>query len=82
MNDHVFMKDRPNIQDVRQAMRRIEPHVHRTPVARCRTIEEHVGCEVHMKCENLQKVGAFKFRGVRNHQTQPRRTRLHIVHEF
>ena len=60
------MTERPDIQDVREAMRRIEPHIHRTPIARCRTIDDRVGCEVHMKCENLQKVGAFKARGAMN----------------
>ena len=60
------MHDHPTIKHVRDAMRRIEPYVHRTPVARCLAIDELAGCEVHLKCENLQKVGAFKARGAMN----------------
>jgi threonine dehydratase len=60
------MSDHPTIDDVRIAMTRIEPFVHRTPVARCGAIDERVGCDVHLKCENLQKVGAFKARGAMN----------------
>jgi predicted alternative tryptophan synthase beta-subunit len=37
--------------------------VHRTPVMRCRTLAEMAGCDLALKCENLQKAGAFKFRG-------------------
>ena len=60
------MSDHPTIEDVRKAMHRIEPFVHRTPVMRCHAIEERAECEVHLKCENLQKVGAFKARGAMN----------------
>ena len=60
------MSDHPTIDDVRRAMQRIEPFVHRTPIMRCRAIDDRVGCEVHLKCENLQKVGAFKARGAMN----------------
>jgi len=45
------------------AMHLLHPVVHRTPIARCRSLSETVGCDLAMKCENLQKVGAFKFRG-------------------
>lgn len=61
---------RPTLDDVRAAARRIEPFVHRTPIARCTAIDDLAGdpgaCEVHLKCENLQKVGAFKARGAMN----------------
>ena len=60
------MDAHPTIEDVRAAARRIEHHVHRTPIARCRTIDDRSGVEVHLKCENLQKVGAFKARGAMN----------------
>ncbi len=56
----------PTIDDVRAAARRIAPHVHRTPVATCATIDELTGCSIHFKCEQLQKVGAFKARGATN----------------
>ncbi|MGY5123844.1 pyridoxal-phosphate dependent enzyme [Streptomyces nigrescens] len=39
---------------------------HRTPVLRSRTLDALVGAEVHLKCENFQRVGAFKFRGAYN----------------
>ncbi|MFD7920454.1 pyridoxal-phosphate dependent enzyme [Streptomyces sp. NPDC059740] len=51
------------LDDVRAAAARIEGAVHRTPVVRSRTLDAAAGAEVHVKCENLQRVGAFKFRG-------------------
>ena len=57
---------RPTIEDVRSALARIEPFVHRTPIVRCSTIDAWSGRSVHLKCENLQKVGAFKARGAMN----------------
>jgi threonine dehydratase len=54
------------IDDLRAAARRIAPYVHRTPLLRSRTLERELGCEVYCKCENLQKVGAFKARGAVN----------------
>ena len=54
------------IGDVRHATERIRPHAHRTPVMTCQSLDERVGAQVFMKCENLQKVGAFKFRGACN----------------
>jgi threonine dehydratase len=50
-------------EDVRAAAARLEGVVHRTPVVRSRTLDEQVGRSVFLKCENLQRVGAFKFRG-------------------
>ena len=49
--------------DVVAAARRIAGHVHRTPVLASRAIDAMLGVEVHFKCENFQRVGAFKFRG-------------------
>ncbi|HMB68434.1 MAG TPA: pyridoxal-phosphate dependent enzyme [bacterium] len=54
------------IDDVRVAARRIAPFAHRTPVVTCATLDERAGCRLFFKCENLQKVGAFKFRGACN----------------
>ncbi len=48
------------------AAERIAPWAHRTPVLRCRSLEAMVGAPLHFKCEQLQKVGAFKFRGATN----------------
>lgn len=56
----------PAIADVRAAADRIRPHVHVTPVLTCRYFDRAVGAAVFFKCENLQKVGAFKSRGACN----------------
>ncbi|MCK5363485.1 MAG: threonine/serine dehydratase [Gammaproteobacteria bacterium] len=56
----------PSLADVQAAAARIEPYIHHTPIMRCSAIDEIVGASVHFKCENLQKVGAFKFRGACN----------------
>ena len=53
-------------KDVLAAAERISPYVHRTPVATSATLQEETGAEVFFKCENLQKVGAFKARGALN----------------
>ncbi len=52
--------------DVCDAAERIAPHVHRTPVATSATLRKELGADVFFKCENLQKVGAFKARGALN----------------
>lgn len=52
--------------DVLGAAARLRGVAHRTPVLRSRTLDELVGREVHLKCENLQRMGAFKFRGAYN----------------
>jgi threonine dehydratase len=51
---------------IRQAAARIKPHAHRTPVLTCRSLSRMVNAELFFKCENFQKVGAFKFRGACN----------------
>jgi len=51
---------------VLEAAARIAPHAHVTPVVRSRTLDALAGCELHFKCENLQRMGAFKFRGACN----------------
>jgi len=56
----------PGFEDVRAAAARIAGHAHRTPVLRSSRIDAQVGAEVLFKCENLQRVGAFKFRGALN----------------
>jgi threo-3-hydroxy-L-aspartate ammonia-lyase len=56
----------PDFTSVVEAARRLEGHAHRTPVMRSRTADELLGAEVFFKCENFQRVGAFKFRGAFN----------------
>jgi len=58
--------DIPTIDDIRRAAERIAPHVHRTPVLTCESLDRISGCHLFFKCENFQKVGAFKFRGATN----------------
>jgi threonine dehydratase len=48
------------------ARQRLESSAHRTPVVTSRTLDERVGARVYLKCENLQRMGAFKFRGAFN----------------
>lgn len=56
----------PTLADVRDAAARIAPLAHVTPVLCSRSLDALAGCELHFKCENLQRVGAFKFRGACN----------------
>jgi len=56
----------PTIQDIHLAAERIKPYAHQTPVLTCESLDQRVGAQVFLKCENLQKVGAFKFRGACN----------------
>jgi len=52
--------------DVAAAARRVAPHVHRTPVLRSRRLNDILGADIFLKCENLQRIGAFKARGAHN----------------
>jgi threo-3-hydroxy-L-aspartate ammonia-lyase len=55
-----------SLDDVRAAARRIEGVAHRTPVLTSRALDEATGATVLLKAENLQRIGAFKFRGAYN----------------
>lgn len=54
------------INDIVEAHRRIRGYVHETPVLTSQRVNDALGCDVLFKCENLQKVGAFKARGACN----------------
>ena len=56
----------PTLADIHIAATRIEQYIHRTPVITCATINDMVGASLFFKCENFQKVGAFKARGALN----------------
>ncbi|MBN8619197.1 MAG: pyridoxal-phosphate dependent enzyme, partial [Anaerolineae bacterium] len=56
--------------DIQAAAQRLDGVAHRTPVITSRTLNEAVGAEVFLKCENLQRMGAFKFRGAYNAMSQ------------
>jgi threo-3-hydroxy-L-aspartate ammonia-lyase len=58
--------DTVTLTDIRQAAARLLGVANRTPVLRSRTLDGLVGAEVLIKCENFQRVGAFKFRGAYN----------------
>ncbi len=60
------MHDDPTLADIRAAAELIAPYIHRTPVATCAAIDAIAGASLFFKCENLQKVGAFKARGATN----------------
>src|SRR6478736_5477000 len=53
-------------EEVRRAVERLKPWVNETPVLRSRTLDSRCGGSVVFKCENFQRVGAFKFRGAMN----------------
>jgi len=51
---------------LKEAHHRIRPHIHNTPVLNSRLIDQMVGAKVYFKCENFQRMGAFKMRGATN----------------
>lgn len=56
----------PAFDDIKSAHQLISEHANRTPVFSSRSVNERAGAEIFFKCENFQKVGAFKFRGACN----------------
>src|SRR5664280_1003220 len=56
----------PELSDIQAAHSRIKSFIHRTPVMKSQKLNELFNCELFFKCENFQKVGAFKFRGATN----------------
>ena len=56
----------PTYDDVKAAAARLEGHAHRTPVLRSATADARWGAQFFFKCENFQRMGAFKFRGAFN----------------
>lgn len=55
-----------SFQDIKEAHERIAPFVHRTPILTSESVNQIAGCELYFKCENFQKIGAFKARGGMN----------------
>jgi threonine dehydratase len=62
----IHMNGDPTFEDVLAAAERLRGHVHRTPVMTSRAVDDFAGAQLHFKCENFQKVGAFKARGAAN----------------
>jgi threonine dehydratase len=56
----------PNLEEIKAAQERIKDFIHHTPVLTSSAIDEMAGCKIFFKCENFQKVGAFKARGAAN----------------
>ncbi len=56
----------PTFNDIEKAHKKIRPYIHRTPVLSNRQVDERAGAGILFKCENFQRVGAFKFRGACN----------------
>jgi threonine dehydratase len=71
----------PTFEDVRAAAQRLHGHAHRTPVLRSATLDQQLGAQVYFKCENFQRMGAFKFRGAFNALAQftPEQKRAGVV---
>ena len=60
------MNKPPDLNTIIQSAKRIEPHIHKTPIFKSDNLNNIVKSKVFFKCENLQKVGAFKIRGASN----------------
>ncbi len=60
------MQHTPTLSDIQEAQEALQGLAHRTPVVTCAALDHCTGASIYMKCENLQKVGAFKFRGATN----------------
>ncbi len=58
--------DNISLRDIEAAARRLKGVAHRTPVMSSHTLDDIVGAKVYFKCENFQRIGAFKFRGAYN----------------
>jgi threo-3-hydroxy-L-aspartate ammonia-lyase len=63
----VATEDPVTLDDVHAAADRLRGVAHRTPVLRSRTLDQRMGARIALKAENLQRIGAFKFRGAYNH---------------
>ncbi len=56
----------PTLSDIKSAAQRIAIYIQQTPVLTSKSLNKQTGAELHFKCENFQKMGAFKFRGACN----------------
>lgn len=60
------MERKLGLNDIQKAHERIQSYIHKTPILTCSSLDEMYGVQLYFKCENFQKVGAFKFRGACN----------------
>jgi len=56
----------PSLPELELALKLVKPYIHHTPVLSSQLLNKIAGCKLYFKCENFQKVGAFKFRGAIN----------------
>jgi threonine dehydratase len=73
----------PSFEDIKEAVKRVKPYVHNTPVIESRMLNEKTGSKVFLKCENFQRMGAFKMRGATNailQLTKEERTKGVVTH--
>lgn len=61
-----MLTSKPSFSDIKRAHQRISDYIVQTPVLTSKNIDEVAGCHIFFKCENFQKVGAFKMRGASN----------------
>ena len=54
------------MKTIKNVAKKIEPYIHKTPILTSTLLNEIVGCDIFFKCENFQKMGAFKMRGATN----------------
>src|SRR5208282_6081804 len=66
MATHTGVDQKPDLEGIREAHRRIASRIHRTPVITSSSLDEIAGAQIFFKCENLQKTGSFKIRGATN----------------
>ena len=64
--DHAIEQQIPDVADIHLAHARIRQQVRLTPVLNDPLLDQAMGCKLYCKCENLQRTGAFKFRGASN----------------
>ncbi len=60
------LKNPPELLDIIKTHQSIKEFIHKTPVLSSNSINELLGCNIFFKCENMQKIGAFKYRGATN----------------
>src|SRR4051794_14439778 len=74
MSDDLF-------SEIQAAALRLRGVAHRTPIVTSRTLDERVGAQVFLKCENFQRIGAFKIRGAWNaiSQLSPEEKRRGVI---
>ncbi len=73
----------PTLGDIKQTVNRVKPYIHKTPVLESTTLNERSGAKVFFKCENFQRMGAFKMRGATNailQLTEENRARGVVTH--